>query len=310
MVKYYKENPNHYKTGLMRIGCTRKQAFNYSEYFDELRKYYYNFIIKEVNKREDKELKILDMGCGMGDDIFNLDKKLRNVRLYGYELSKETIKICQEKKANLKPRNDITFYSDISNINEEFDLIINFCVLEHVGDPSEFIKNCSKLLRKDGSIVMVVPNHYYWWYWNPTNLSLMKLLNRDIKTHSVSYDVILNGVNKAGLYLNYHEIYGYRPPQDYFKLVSEDYNDFVKIKNDLWRINFSYKKLGLEKFLYLHLFILGKHERIFGVTKGNNKLEINSLYYLLVSLNYLFSYQRIALKGLFKSLQNKIWVKL
>jgi 2-polyprenyl-3-methyl-5-hydroxy-6-metoxy-1,4-benzoquinol methylase len=256
MVKYYKENSNHYKTGLMRIGCTRKQALNYSEYFNEFRIYYYNFIIKEVNKRENKELRILDMGCGTGDDVFNLDKKLRNVRLYGYELSEETMKICQEKKAKIKPRNDLTFYSDLSNINEKFDLIINFCVLEHVGNPSEFIKNCSKLLKKDGTIVIAVPNHYYWWYWNFISLSIQKLLNRKIKTHSVLYDTVIRGVENAGLCLNYHETYGYRPPQDYFKFIPEDSNDFAKIENDFWEINHSYKKLGLEKILYLHLFIL------------------------------------------------------
>ena len=51
---------------------------------------------------------------------------------------------------------------DISSddINEIFDFILIDNVLEHVLNPKKFLSEISQLLRKDGKLLIIVPNRY------------------------------------------------------------------------------------------------------------------------------------------------------
>jgi SAM-dependent methyltransferase len=81
------------------------------------------------------------------------------------------------------------FYPEV-NIDEKFDIIVSYCVLEHVTDPLLFLTKLEPLLKKEGKVFIIVPNespyiisgdmstffHEHWSYF--TEKSLKNCLTR------------------------------------------------------------------------------------------------------------------------------------
>ena len=296
MVKYYKQNPDHYSTGLTRIGCTIQQAKNYSEYFNDLRWYYYTFILNKA-KNLQKGSSIIDFGCGTGEDLFFLDQVLHDVQLFGFELSHDTILLNNARLEKVKIKNKIIFTDKFFDIPHNNDIIINFCVLEHVNNPAEFIQQCTDFLAEDGTMVIAFPNHYYWWYWDIVNMSIQKILGNPIRTHSVSLNVFFDAINLSHLKIIHHETFGFRPPQFFFKYLCEHESCHIRRKKDFQLISKAYQKSGLQKFLYLHLFILQKNnmpeKKIIEESKKNQSFFTNILL-IMISFKFFLHYQIIA----------------
>ena len=99
-----------------------------------------------------KKLKILDIGCGggllceplsrLGAQVTGIDASKNNIeaaKLHSKEMSLEINYIC------CSPEN--------LNLKNEFDIILNMEVIEHVSDVDLFIKNCAKLIKKKWNYV-------------------------------------------------------------------------------------------------------------------------------------------------------------
>ncbi|MDQ1327188.1 MAG: hypothetical protein QG641_468, partial [Candidatus Poribacteria bacterium] len=163
MDKLYKENPEHYDTGLIKIGLSEKQARGYSSYFRSIRDYYYDKIEKTYKEciKDKSEIYILDVGSGLGEDAHALNRIVPNAKIYGIEVSKEAVSICQNQAKN----NMIFIHGSITEPQcnnfqpNSFDIITNFTTLEHVGDPEKMIEICSYLLKPGGLLISAVPNH-------------------------------------------------------------------------------------------------------------------------------------------------------
>lgn len=98
-------------------------------------------------KKKNKNISILDYGCGNGSFLHFLKKK-NYKNLYGYELNLE-----KTSKTN------IVFYDSIKKINKKFDLITLNHVLEHVVNPVKKLKFLSNMLLKNsGKLIIEVPN--------------------------------------------------------------------------------------------------------------------------------------------------------
>ena len=97
-----------------------------------------------------KKKKILDFGCGWGDFLMLLSKK-NNKIMYGVEHRKQCLKILNKKKNFIIKEN-----LDFENI--KFDTITLFHVLEHIHNPIELLKSLSKVLKKNGSIIIETPS--------------------------------------------------------------------------------------------------------------------------------------------------------
>jgi SAM-dependent methyltransferase len=96
-----------------------------SDYFSELK-------IKEVfsfcQKIKFEPLTILNFGCGVGKSEQYFTKYFKNSKLYGFDVSKESIKVARNK--NIK---NAYFFNDESKLeNNFFDLIFISNVLHHV----------------------------------------------------------------------------------------------------------------------------------------------------------------------------------
>ena len=112
-------------------------------------KNWYGDIPKFINSFENP--KVLDLGCGLGYLISSLNTKYK----YGVEPSSYA---CEAIKKNYKDINIFNLDADaISEIDETFDIIVAYHVIEHVIDPVEFLKTIKSKLKRNGKVIIGTP---------------------------------------------------------------------------------------------------------------------------------------------------------
>ena len=104
-----------------------------------------------------KELKILDIGCGGGLLCEPLNRL--GAVMTGIDASNNNIKAA---KLHSQEMNLVIKYIRCSpenlNLKNEFDVILNMEVVEHVSNVNLFIQNCSKLIKKNGIMFVATIN--------------------------------------------------------------------------------------------------------------------------------------------------------
>jgi 2-polyprenyl-3-methyl-5-hydroxy-6-metoxy-1,4-benzoquinol methylase len=107
---------------------------------------YYKLSKDFINKRAD----CLEIGCASGYFLHEIKNKVRSV--VGVESHQILKRYCQEK--------GITMYDslDLCPI-KALDIVFLFFVLEHIGDPIDFLKRIILRLKKKGAILLTVPNN-------------------------------------------------------------------------------------------------------------------------------------------------------
>ena len=104
-----------------------------------------------------KKLKILDIGCGGGLLCEPLSKL--GAAVTGIDPSKDNIEIAKQhsKKMNLDIKYKCCSPENL-NMKNEFDVILNLEVIEHVSNVNMFIQICSKLIKKKGIMFVATLN--------------------------------------------------------------------------------------------------------------------------------------------------------
>ena len=108
------------------------------------------------------EKNILDIGAGTGDFLKVCKVNLWNV--FGIEPDMEARNIAAKKGVLL--HKDVSHFTD-----KKFEIITLWHVLEHVENLEEYISTLEKLLSKNGTLIVAVPNYksydakYYSKFW-------------------------------------------------------------------------------------------------------------------------------------------------
>jgi len=104
-----------------------------------------------------EKLKILDIGCGGGLLCEPLNRL--GATIIGIDASNDNIEVAKihsrEMNLNIKY---IRCSPENLNFKNEFDVILNMEVVEHVSNVSLFIQNCSKLIKKNGIMFVATIN--------------------------------------------------------------------------------------------------------------------------------------------------------
>ena len=108
-------------------------------------------------KKPLEKIKILDIGCGGGllsEPICRLGAKVTAI-----DASKKNIEVAKlhAKKSDLKI-NYICTSPEKLKIKDQFDVILNMEIVEHVENVDLFLKSCSKLLKKNGIMFVATLN--------------------------------------------------------------------------------------------------------------------------------------------------------
>jgi 2-polyprenyl-6-hydroxyphenyl methylase/3-demethylubiquinone-9 3-methyltransferase len=115
------------------------------------------FKLNGNSKKPLNKLKILDIGCGGGLLCEPLSKM--GAAITGIDASKDNIEVAKlhSKKMNFNIKY-INCSPENLTLKNEFDVILNMEVIEHVQDVNLFIKNCSKLIKKNGIMFVATIN--------------------------------------------------------------------------------------------------------------------------------------------------------
>ena len=130
--------------------------------------YEINHICKNSTKK-----KVLDIGCGEGFVIAELDKMGWDV--YGLDFSHDGVKRHFPHLVERVIKGDI--YHSLNRLieaEEKFDFIICNNVLEHVTAPLEFLEKFKKVCKKDTVVRIQVPNDFSWYQLSLKEKDLIK----------------------------------------------------------------------------------------------------------------------------------------
>ena len=104
-----------------------------------------------------KKLKILDIGCGGG--LLSEPLSRLGAEMTGIDASYDSIEVAKlhSKEMNLNIKY-VRCSPENLNLDYKFDVILNMEVIEHVSNTNLFIKNCSKLIKKNGIMFVATIN--------------------------------------------------------------------------------------------------------------------------------------------------------
>jgi 2-polyprenyl-3-methyl-5-hydroxy-6-metoxy-1,4-benzoquinol methylase len=118
-----------------------------------------------INSYSDKKGRLLDVGCGTGD--FLEFSKQNGWSILGIEPNDEARLI-----ANKKTNNSVYKSDHLLNLqHNSFDIITLWHVLEHLPNLDEHIAVFRRLLKRNGTLIIAVPNYrsydakFYKTYW-------------------------------------------------------------------------------------------------------------------------------------------------
>ena len=124
-------------------------------------KYIKDNIIKDFNIKSSNEplknMKILDIGCGGG--LLSEPMCRLGASVVGIDASKKNIEVAKfhAKKSKLKINYKVAS-PEMLKTKVKFDVILNMEIVEHVEDINFFIKESSKLLKKNGVMFIATLN--------------------------------------------------------------------------------------------------------------------------------------------------------
>jgi 2-polyprenyl-3-methyl-5-hydroxy-6-metoxy-1,4-benzoquinol methylase len=112
----------------------------------------YNLAIKHLRPG----IKVLDYGCGDGYGSNLLAANSPESLITGVDVDAKVVKNAQKKysRANLK-------FDFITDLNQNFDLIVSYQVIEHVPNVNKYLKKLKRLLLPEGILIISTPDRRY-----------------------------------------------------------------------------------------------------------------------------------------------------
>lgn len=124
----------------------------YSENFQKID--WLQSIIKKQVQNVETDFKILDVGCGAGTLLHTAGQKFASSQLFGVEPNAIYANICIKRVT----KNVVIDNFNTNTFSEEFDLILNTKVLEHIDDPRPFLADLSFIMSEHSFLFLEVPD--------------------------------------------------------------------------------------------------------------------------------------------------------
>ena len=153
--------PEYYKSEAYISHTDSKKSFT-DKIYQQVKKFMLLKKLKWIEKKYPEKGRLLDIGAGTGEFLF--EAKKRGWKVNGIEPDEKARKLAFEKGIKLV-ENSSHFKS------EKFDVISLWHVFEHVYDIRTQVIELEQLLKKDGLLIIAVPNFqsydakYYREFW-------------------------------------------------------------------------------------------------------------------------------------------------
>ena len=150
----------------------------------------YKMIFDEVNKKH-KNPTILDVGCGTGEFTRAVRKHYPESEIWGSDFSMVAIDYCRSKNKTIHYANHPMLSDDFEE--DYFDVVSCQHVIEHIEHPEKMVDRMVKLVKKDGTLIIVIPindnewrEHYKIWQVEDVDALISKYTNNyKIELHTV-----------------------------------------------------------------------------------------------------------------------------
>lgn len=204
-----------------------------------------------------ENMAILSLGCGNGNDVWYLTPKNTVV---GLDYAFSGLKMGQVHGLN-GVIGDLNIHRNLPFKDESFDVVICKDILEHVLEPLDILREAKRILKKDGHIIISVPNHFYLTFRLRILLGkglIWKSLGSD---HSRFYDewnyMHIRFFTYKG-FKNFLEAAGLKPEKWFwdFGTLAHYHNPDLYFEPQLWKLHTGKKisrkaKIGLDIILPL-----------------------------------------------------------
>ena len=128
---------------------------------DPIRNKSHGFVLEQIEGLRGSaaagNIKVLDVGCGLGDLSFQIAE--RGYDVLGVDIHSPTI----EEAKRLNSVDNLSFEcrdAQRLGVEDKFDVVVLAEVLEHLGDPSGLMRDVKSLLDPRGILIVTVPNGY------------------------------------------------------------------------------------------------------------------------------------------------------
>ncbi len=112
--------------------------------------------IEKIIKSRSKPIRVLDVGCGNGWILAEIERRFHNkVELFGIEPSE-----CGASNASRRVPSANVVSGTLATVTytKKFDLVVTSEVIEHVEDQRSFAEEIAAVLKHDGTLVLTTPN--------------------------------------------------------------------------------------------------------------------------------------------------------
>jgi len=150
-------NSNYYDAALETEWFINRQKDPY--YSVSLNKKHFGIAFNILRKQEiNKNISILDLGCGGGAFLAYLKDKLDFNNIMGVDLNAKAVDFATKyRKLNVQN-------IDVNHLSKEskFELIISTENIEHVNDVNAYMNTVTNLTKNDGYLLLTTPHNDKW----------------------------------------------------------------------------------------------------------------------------------------------------
>jgi len=112
-----------------------------------------------------RSVTVIECGCGVGANIFELSKAKKNIVAEGYDLSEESIEYANSVKREFFPDCAIAFYcadvTELDTARSRYDCVLLMDVLEHIPDDTALAAWVMGASKEGGLVCVSVPTSRY-----------------------------------------------------------------------------------------------------------------------------------------------------
>ena len=105
-----------------------------------------------------KTWRILDAGCGIGNNLETILKFNRNISAFDY--SEKALSFAKERYEGHEIRFKTGDLHEIPFPKNSFDLVVCTEAIEHCKNPSKVVSELGRIVKNDGYIVLSTQNHF------------------------------------------------------------------------------------------------------------------------------------------------------